>query len=83
MNEPAASAARDPRAKTVDPRGFVEMRFVRGGEDPGRNVMIYEVDIPLDVDLQALRRDLRDKGEKLDLQISIQHKNIFEAINRI
>lgn len=55
----------------------------RGGEDPGRNVMIYEVDIPLDVDLQALRRDLRDKGETLDLQISMQHKNIFEAINRI
>ena len=55
----------------------------RGGEDPGRNVMIYEVDIPLDVDLQALRKDLRDQGEKLDLQISIQHKNIFEAINRI
>jgi glycine cleavage system transcriptional repressor len=55
----------------------------RGGEDPGRNVMIYEVDIPLDVDLQALRRDLRDRGETLDLQISMQHKNIFEAINRI
>jgi glycine cleavage system transcriptional repressor len=55
----------------------------RGGEDPGRNVMIYEVDIPLDVDLQALRQDLRDQGEKLDLQISMQHKNIFEAINRI
>ncbi len=55
----------------------------RGGEDPGRNVMIYEVDIPLDVDPQALRRDLLNKGEKLDLQISMQHKNIFEAINRI
>ena len=55
----------------------------RGGEDPGRNVMIYEVDIPLDVDMQALRRDLQDTGKRLDLQISIQHKNIFEAINRI
>jgi glycine cleavage system transcriptional repressor len=55
----------------------------RGGDDPGRNVMIYEVDIPLDVDLQALRRTLRDKGLELNLQISIQHKNIFEAINRI
>ena len=55
----------------------------RGGDDPGRNVMIYEVDIPLDVDLQALRRTLRDTGLELNLQISIQHKNIFEAINRI
>jgi glycine cleavage system transcriptional repressor len=55
----------------------------RGGEDPGRNVMIYEVDIPLDVDLKALRQNLHHQGEKLDLHISMQHKNIFEAINRI
>ena len=55
----------------------------RGGNDPGRNVMIYEVDIPLDVDLPALRQILGDKGRELNLQISIQHKNIFEAINRI
>ena len=55
----------------------------RGGDDPGRNVMIYEVDIPLDIDLQALRKTLGDKGRELNLQISIQHKNIFEAINRI
>jgi glycine cleavage system transcriptional repressor len=45
--------------------------------------MIYEVDIPLDVDRQKLREDLRDKGRELDLQISIQHKDIFQAINRI
>lgn len=55
----------------------------RGGDDPGRNVMIYEVDIPLDVDLTALRQTLGDKAGELNLQISIQHKNIFEAINRI
>lgn len=55
----------------------------RGGDDPGRNIMIYEVDIPRDIDLQALRRALLEKARELDLQISIQHKNIFEAINRI
>ena len=55
----------------------------RGGDDPGRNVMIYEVDIPVDVDLQALRQTVDEKGCELNLQISIQHKNIFEAINRI
>jgi glycine cleavage system transcriptional repressor len=55
----------------------------RGGDDPGRNIMIYEVDIPRDIDLQALRRVLGDKGSALNLQISMQHKNIFEAINRI
>jgi len=55
----------------------------RGGIDPDKNIMIYEVDIPIDVDRQELRKALMDKGREFDLQISIQHKDIFEAINRI
>jgi len=55
----------------------------RGGDEPGRNVMIYEVDVPADRDLGKLRQALRLKGEELGLVVSIQHKNIFEAINRI
>ena len=55
----------------------------RGGDDPERNIMIYEVDIPRDIDMQALREALRAIGSELDLQINLQHKNIFEAINRI
>jgi glycine cleavage system transcriptional repressor len=55
----------------------------RGGDDPGRNIMIYAVDIPRNIDLQAMRLALHDKGKELNLQISIQHKHIFEAINRI
>jgi len=55
----------------------------RGGNEPGRNIMIYEVDVPLDIDQQKLRDALNKKARELDLQISIQHKNIFEAINRV
>lgn len=55
----------------------------RGGEDPERNVMIYEVDVPLDIDQGQLRQALRAKGQELNLEVNIQHKNIFEAINRI
>jgi glycine cleavage system transcriptional repressor len=55
----------------------------KGGRDPNANIMIYEVDIPTDVDHQALRRDLREKASGLSLDISIQHKRIFEAINRV
>jgi glycine cleavage system transcriptional repressor len=55
----------------------------KGGETPGDNVMIYEVDIPADVDQKRLRRDLRAEAEALDLEISIQHRHIFEALNRI
>lgn len=55
----------------------------KGGDDPLNNIMIYEVDVPLDIDQQALQKDLRAAAEALSLDISIQHRNIFEAINRI
>jgi glycine cleavage system transcriptional repressor len=55
----------------------------KGGDNPDANIMIYEVDIPGDTDHQALRRELRQKAEALSLDISIQHKLIFEAINRV
>jgi glycine cleavage system transcriptional repressor len=55
----------------------------KGGEDPGDNTMIYEVDVPASVNQRALAQDLRDKAESLRLEISIQHRNIFEAIHRI
>jgi glycine cleavage system transcriptional repressor len=55
----------------------------KGGDEPGDNIMIYEVDIPIDIDPLALYRDLREKAKFLTLDISIQHRNIFETINRI
>ncbi len=55
----------------------------KGGDDPNRNIMIYEVDIPESVDQAALSADLRRTAEALRLKISIQHRNVFEAINRI
>ena len=54
-----------------------------GGEDPDRNIMIYEVDIPGSTDTQAFEWDLRQRAAYLGLQISIQHRNIFETLNRI
>ena len=55
----------------------------KGGDDPDDNIMIYEVDVPTRIDQQSLHRDLRQKADELHLEISIQHRNIFEAINRI
>jgi glycine cleavage system transcriptional repressor len=51
----------------------------KGGDDPNSNI----IDIPVDIDQQWLYTDLRAKAAELSLQISIQHRNIFEAINRI
>ncbi len=55
----------------------------KGGCRPGDNIMIYEVDVPLETDSSILNRRLREKAAELDLSISIQHRNIFQTINRI
>jgi glycine cleavage system transcriptional repressor len=55
----------------------------KGGEDPMGNLMIYEVSIPNAVALSALYHDLESKASELDLEINIQHRRIFEAMNRI
>ncbi len=55
----------------------------KGGNDPGANIMIYEVDIPIHLDQASLRRELNETARDLNLDISIQHKDIFRAINRI
>jgi len=55
----------------------------RGGEDPRSNVMIYEVDVPVDIEQQAFRDALKKRAAELGQEIDIQHREIFEAINRI
>jgi glycine cleavage system transcriptional repressor len=55
----------------------------KGGDDPGANIMIYEVDVPPQTDQQALNRELKKRANELNLEIDIQHRNIFEAIHRI
>jgi glycine cleavage system transcriptional repressor len=55
----------------------------RGGDDPSRNTMIYEVDIPTDIDHKAFRQALRGRAADLGLDLSLQHRDIFEAIHRV
>ncbi len=55
----------------------------KGGSDPNNNIMIYEVDIPKAVDHGMLYRELKARAAELDLNINIQHRKIFETINRI
>ncbi len=55
----------------------------KGGDNPGDNIMIYEVDVPVNIDAHIFHRDLQDRAAELGLVISIQHRRIFEAINRV
>lgn len=63
---------------------IVNLRAVfRGGKDPAKNMMIYEVEIPRGLDRRAVRDALSERAAELGLDISIQHRDIFEQINRI
>jgi glycine cleavage system transcriptional repressor len=55
----------------------------RGGDDPKRNTMIYEIDTPTGIDHKAFRQALQDRAAALGLDLSIQHRDIFEAIHRV
>ena len=55
----------------------------KGGDDPGNNIMIYEVDLPPQTDPNALYQELKKRANELSLEIDMQHRKIFEAINRI
>jgi glycine cleavage system transcriptional repressor len=55
----------------------------KGGDNPLDNLVIYEVTIPGQVVLPDLYRELEKAAAGLDLQINIQHRHIFEAMNRI
>ncbi|MDY0219723.1 MAG: ACT domain-containing protein [Desulfobacterium sp.] len=55
----------------------------KGGNNPEANIMVYEVVITPDIDQQSLFSALKEKAGELGLDISIQHKNIFQAINKI
>jgi glycine cleavage system transcriptional repressor len=55
----------------------------KGGNNPLNNMMIYEVDVPNSVPLPVFYEDLKKKAAKLEIEINIQHRRIFETINRI
>jgi glycine cleavage system transcriptional repressor len=55
----------------------------KGGADPRDNVMSYQIWVTPDMDTTALFADLRKRADELGLDIRIQHRNIFDAINKI
>ncbi len=55
----------------------------RGGDNPHENTMIYEVDIPVVLDQNSFREALYKRGGELGLDVSLQHREIFEAIHTV
>ncbi|MEQ8660902.1 MAG: ACT domain-containing protein, partial [Gammaproteobacteria bacterium] len=54
-----------------------------GGERPEANAMIFQVDVPDTVALPELKRDLAAAAEQLGLGLNIQHRRLFEIMNRV
>lgn len=46
-------------------------------------VMIFEVDIPLSVDHRSFRAALYGRAKEIGLEINLQHRDIFEQLNRV
>ncbi|MBO4311400.1 MAG: amino acid-binding protein [Desulfovibrionaceae bacterium] len=46
-------------------------------------LLVFEIALPVSVDRNAFRLTLLGKGEELGLEVSIQHRDIFEALHRI
>ncbi len=51
--------------------------------DDARFIMIFEIDMPLTGDQSLLRKELATVCNELHLEYSVQHRDIFESINRI
>ncbi|MBC8392132.1 MAG: hypothetical protein H8E17_06170 [Deltaproteobacteria bacterium] len=47
------------------------------------NIAILEVDVPKDISLIKLKKEMNDVADRQCLKVNMQHKDIFSAINRI
>lgn len=49
----------------------------------GHALIVFEVTVPGSVELAALRGALNAKADELSLRVSVQHRDIFEAVHRV
>lgn len=57
------------------------LRAFRIGE--GASMQVFEVSIPVDIDTRTLHRVLLDRAKSMGLNLTMQHRAIFEAVHRI
>lgn len=54
-----------------------------GRQVEGQALFVFEVMVPESVDIGRLRRELISEARNLGLRVSVQHRDIFEAVNRV
>ena len=55
----------------------------KGGKNPMDNLMVFEIDVPRSTVMDSLRDNLSEISIRLDLEISVQHRKIFESVSNI
>ncbi len=55
----------------------------KGGKNPMDNLMVFEVDVPRATMMNELRDALHEIGTRLDLEVSVQHRKIFDSVSNI
>lgn len=50
---------------------------------PDSALFVFEVMVPENVDIGRLRRELALEAHNLNLRVSVQHREIFEAVHRV
>ncbi len=59
------------------------LKAIAQANDSTNVVIVFEVAVPASVHMPAFREALRWKAEELELELGLQHREIFEAIYRI
>ena len=59
------------------------LKAVLGQDHSNHALFVFEVKVPENADLGRLRRELASEGQAQGLRVSVQHRDIFEAVHRI
>ena len=59
------------------------LKAIRMPDESNECVLVFEIALPMSINRNAFRQMLQAKARSVNLAISIQHENIFEAIHRV
>ncbi len=59
------------------------LRAIKPDGEGSKALLVFEVSLPLAIDRRALQRTLADRANSLGLAMSMQHRDIFEAVHRV
>lgn len=59
------------------------LKAILDEKSPGTALFVFEIMVPESVNTGRLRRELEAEAHRLNLRVSMQHRDIFEAVNRV